>query len=358
MGPSAARDRPEDHQEGRRGGTGCERPDHVRAGAERQLVVFGVGRRGTCRPAGHGRLVMGETGRRRIDGRAMGTTLTLYGPSDGLEGAWRVVASTFRREERRFSRFRRDSELTAINDRAGRWTPISSGFAALLRFALERAAATEGVFDPTVLRAIEAAGYDRDFDEVLAAAGRIPRPTTPCGRWTEIEVRGRDVRLPSGVGLDLGGVAKGWTVDLAVRAALSTGIGWVLVSAGGDMGIGGLAPSLSIDVEDPDDPLTPLMTLHLDRGALATSSTTKRSWGPGLHHVIDARTGAPAVTDAVQVTTWAPTCAKAEVAATVGLLRGTVAAADAPSVIVGADGTVFRSIAPDRNGGSPGEEAA
>ena len=74
--------------------------------------------------------------------------------------------------------------------------------------------------------------------------------------------------------------------------------------------------------------------------------------------MIDPRTGAPAVTDAVQVTTWAPACVEAEVSATVGLLRGTAAAADAPSVIVSADGTVLNSIAPDRNGGSRGEAAA
>ena len=46
----------------------------------------------------------------------------------------------------------------------------------------------------------------------------------------------------------------------------------------------------------------PIMTLLVDRGALATSSTAKRSWGTGLHHVIDPRTGAPAITDAIQVT--------------------------------------------------------
>jgi thiamine biosynthesis lipoprotein len=77
---------------------------------------------------------------------------------------------------------------------------------------------------------------------------------------------------------------------------------------------------------------------------LATSSTVKRTWGPGLHHVIDPATGRPAVTDARQVTTWAPTGAEAEVAATAMLLRGTRSVADAPSVIVGVDGTVHVSM--------------
>ena len=74
------------------------------------------------------------------------------------------------------------------------------------------------------------------------------------------------MHLPLGVGLDLGGVAKGWTADLAVDRALEAGMSWVLVSAGGDLRIGGDAPTLSIDVEDPDDPTAPVMTLRLDQG--------------------------------------------------------------------------------------------
>ena len=73
--------------------------------------------------------------------------------------------------------------------------------------------------------------------------------------------------------------------------------------------------------------------------------------GAGLHHVIDPRTGAPALTDAVQVTVWAPTCADAEVAATTALLVGTSAVADAPSVIVAVDGTLHHSLTLGRDAG-------
>jgi thiamine biosynthesis lipoprotein len=283
---------------------------------------------------------------RRLDMRAMGTTLSIYGPSGSFAAGAAAVVETFREEEQRFSRFRSDSELSRMNARAGSWVAVSEAFGCLLEFSLAQAAATDGAFDPTVLAAVEAAGYDRDFDEVIRSARGALRPPVPCGRWTEIEVRGRSVRLPSDVGLDLGGVAKGWTVDLAVDRALEAGLSWVLVSAGGDLRIGGAAPALSIDVEDPDEPTTPILALRLDRGALATSSTAKRAWGPGLHHVIDPRTGAPAVTDAVQATVWAPTCADAEVAATTALLMGTSAVAAAPSVIVAVDGTLHNSVTP------------
>ena len=295
---------------------------------------------------------------RRIDVRAMGTTLSIYGPAASFAPGADAVIETFRDEEQRFSRFRSDSELSRLNARAGGWVTVSEGFGSLLDFSLAQAHATHGAFDPTVLAAVEAAGYDRDFDEVIRSARGALRPPVPCGRWREIEVRGRSVRLPSGVGLDLGGVAKGWSADLAVERALAAGMPWVLVSAGGDLRIGGDAPALSIDVEDPEEPTTPVMTLRLDRGALATSSIAKRTWGPGLHHVIDPRTGAPARTDAVQATVWAPTCAGAEVAATTALLAGTRAVADAPSVIVAVDGTLHHSLTRAPTDGPSAEEAA
>ena len=136
-----------------------------------------------------------------------------------------------------------------------------------------------------------AAGYDRDFDEVLAGARGALHPPEPCGRWNEVEVRQGAVRLPPGVGLDLGGIAKGWTVDLAAAGAVDAGLAWALVAAGGDLAIAGDAPSLEIPIEDPETLERPMATLRLDRGALATSSVAKRAWGPDLHHVIDPADG-------------------------------------------------------------------
>ena len=114
----------------------------------------------------------------------MGSEISLYAPdTDRTPAALAAVRSVFEREEQRFSRFRGDSELTRVNEAAGRWTRVSPGFAALVTEALRQAAATGGRFDPTVLDAIVAAGYDRDFDEVIAGARGALRPARPCGRW-------------------------------------------------------------------------------------------------------------------------------------------------------------------------------
>jgi FAD:protein FMN transferase len=283
--------------------------------------------------------------RRRGGFRAMGTDVSLYGPDgDAFNEALAAIQRVFETEERRFSRFRDDSELTAVNRLAGRWVPVSAPFERVVRLALDHASATGGAFDPTVLHALMAAGYDRDFDEVLAGARGALHPPVPCGRWTEVQVRHGAVRLPPEVGLDLGGIAKGWTVDLAAAGALGAGLGWAVVAAGGDLAILGDAPMLEIPIEDPETTERAMATLRLDHGALATSSVAKRAWGRDLHHVIDPRTGSPLRSDTVQATVWAPTCTEAEVLATWALLRGPEAANQLSCAIVASSGDVIVSF--------------
>lgn len=275
--------------------------------------------------------------------RAMGTRIQLLGPVShpAMPAAARVVQERFAAEERRFSRFRPGSELSLVNAAAGSPTPVSPAFAEVVLLALDAAATTGGLFDPTVHDALVAAGYDRDFDEVLAGARGSLHPAVPCGRWNEVEVDAGVLRLPENVHLDLGGIAKGWTVDLAAGDALEAGLPWALVNAGGDLRLAGDAPTLEIAVEDPEQPERELLRLRLADGALATSSIAKRSWAPGRHHVIDPRTGAPAETDLLQATVWAPTCTRAEILATHALLQGSGVAASLRCALVTRAGDVL-----------------
>ena len=262
----------------------------------------------------------------------MGTSvrvLTEAGPPGATGPTTRAIVGTFEREERRFSRFRGDSELSSVNAAAGRPVRVSSSFRSVMRLALDAAASTDGLFDPTVLGAMEAIGYDRDFDDVLAGARGVLHPSSSCGRWRDVVLEDDHLQLPAGVGLDLGGLVKGWTADAAATRAVEAGLPWVLVNAGGDLRIAGDAPRIDIAVEDPDDPASELGRLSVREGGVASSSTRSRSWGAGLHHVIDPRIGSPSATDLVQVTVTAPTCAEAEVLAKAVLLRGSGAAGDA-----------------------------
>ncbi len=278
--------------------------------------------------------------------KAMGTLVSLAAaPSSDPRAVARAefaVRRVFEREEARFSRFRPESELSRVNAQAGTWVRVSEPFAELTLGALRAAEETGGRFDPTVLPALKAAGYDRDFKEVAARAEHLERDepddeilairrefrdlmvkdATACGAWREIEIRGDRLRVPEGAELDFGGIAKGWTVDLAARELSS--LPWAILDAGGDLRIVGATPGEGLDVavEDPQANGVEALRLRLRSGALATTSVTVRAWGRGRHHVIDPATGLPAITPVIQATVWAETCTDAEVWSKAAVLAG------------------------------------
>jgi thiamine biosynthesis lipoprotein len=133
--------------------------------------------------------------------------------------------------------------------------------------------------------------------------------------------------MPEGMQIDLGGIAKGWTAGRAAQI-LKEGTTACGVSAGGDMVLIGLPEGQDqweVALEDPRDPDLTLALLHVGPGAVATSSVVKRSWRQGekqRHHLIDPRSGEPAVSDWLSVTVIAPTGTDAEVYAKVLLIAG------------------------------------
>lgn len=252
------------------------------------------------------------------------------------------VEALFQAAEARFTRFRTTSELAQVNAQAGQWTPVSNLFWRLLTRALQLSQATDGLFDPTVLNAVVATGYDRDFAEVrqrLAAGNAQAQPAAPalCGCWQAVELDPvqHALRLPSAVKLDLGGIAKGETAQAAV--AFLSQWGPCLVDAGGDLVAGdaptgwpgwlvGIAkPTLAAADGVDNEPASDLAHLWLKNSALATSGTDYRRWQQGgvtVHHLIDPRTGKAAATDLLTVSVLAAEAAVAEAWAKAALISG------------------------------------
>jgi thiamine biosynthesis lipoprotein len=200
--------------------------------------------------------------------RAMGCGVVVAG------GDPTAVAAVLERWEATFSLFRPESELSRANRAPARVLAVSSLFARGLEVALDMAAETEGLVDPTL-----------------------------CGRWHEVVVAGRLLSRPPGLALDLNGVVKALAVDDS--AATLDGPGFV--SVGGDLAVRG-----PVDVALPAGG-----AIRVVAGGLATSGTASRGT-----HLVDPATGRASGSRWEQVTASGASCLDADVAAKAAFLLG------------------------------------
>ena len=275
--------------------------------------------------------------------RAMGTDVELMLAAPSSAETLLVLASAQRemtRLERLLSRFRDDSELSALN-RAGR---LQAGpeLVQVTELAVAAADRTGGRFDATVHDAVVAAGYDRTFEHLEEVVEVVPREAA-CGGTVVVDVHTGLIELEPGYRLDLGGIAKGYAVDRLCE--LLAPHGPCLVDAGGDIAVRGAGWPIGVATAES------VVTLELNDAAVATSGVDRRTWRTttgDAHHLIDPATGRPALVDLLRVTVVADTAVDAEVLAKALFLAGADRAAleanetGTPAVLVTAGGrTVF-----------------
>ncbi len=230
------------------------------------------------------------------------------------------------------SRFRPDSELTRANARAGELVEISTLLAQAVRFALDAALMSDDLVDPALGTHLRAAGYDRRFTLVRERDTWRPAPAPQHGAsWRDVELDDERslLRVPVGVELDLGATAKAWGADRAaegISAALRSG---TLVCLGGDVAVAGPPPPGGWSVRVAEDHAAPLTgpgpIVAVMSGGLATSGTAVRRWrteSGDAHHILDPRTGRPAITPWSHVSVAAASCAEANIASTAAVVLG------------------------------------
>ncbi|MHB8892873.1 MAG: FAD:protein FMN transferase [Candidatus Limnocylindrales bacterium] len=240
--------------------------------------------------------------------------------------AWEIARAEFDAVDLALSRFRDDSELTALNRLAGtgRVAVVSWRLRTMLAAVHRAGRLTGGRFDASVLADLErlgehgapvSSGYATALpeDRVIRL---VPEGTPHAGF----------VRVPSRP-VDSGGIGKGLALRWAAAAALEalpTGAG-LLLEAGGDIVSAGIAPAggWRVGIEDPagGPGAEPLAVVAMERGAVATSSVRVRNWigqdGRRVHHLLDpwsrqpARTGLIAVTVAGVDPAWSEVWTKA-----------------------------------------------
>jgi thiamine biosynthesis lipoprotein len=268
--------------------------------------------------------------------RAMGSDVHIVvvgGSVDALDRAVEQIEQL----ESRWSRFRADSEVTTLNDNAGRAVTVSSDTRLLVDRSIEAWRLTCGSFDPTMLEDLRRACYDRSFENL---GGDSNRPTvtqrnrsTDAPGCTDIIVDAATVTIPIGIGFDAGGIGKGLAADLVAAELIAEGVSGVCINIGGDLRVVGESPSgegWTLAIEHPAAN-APIALVGLAEGALATSSVLRRTWkldGKTHHHLIDPATGEPSQSDVELASVIAGEGWKAEVLAKAALLRGRAKAFD------------------------------
>ncbi len=195
------------------------------------------------------------------------------------------------------------SELSRLNAALaeGKRTSVSPELAAMLRDAQTISARSNDLFNPAIGHLIALWGFQSDSPQ-----GKVP-DAAAIARWVKAAPRMEDLHIEKNVvwsdnpavQLDLGGYAKGYALDEAVRILKSNGIKNALVNIGGNviaLGQHGDRP-WRVGIQHPRKPGT-LATLDLHEGeAVGTSGDYQRYFEVGGHrycHLIDPRTGWPA----------------------------------------------------------------
>lgn len=236
-----------------------------------------------------------------------------------------VMPARFADIEAKLSRFKSDSELMRLNAQAGQWVAVSNVLFENIRAARHNALLTDGLYNPLILPAMFANGYDRSFEQLDAVN---TSPAQPAPDWQEIRLRAEtcEVLIPAHSALDLGGIAKGWTArkiadELAQYGACLVNIGGDMVARGASEGYAGWL----IEIEDPFTGEC-FQRIYLQDQSIATSGTDFRQWtdaqGQHYHHIIDPRTGQPVTSDVLSATVLHREATTAEAYAKALILKG------------------------------------
>lgn len=272
-------------------------------------------------------------------------SLSVYG-GGGQEALDKAVARIYELE-RLFSVTLEDSDLYRLNHAGGDWVEVSQETFDLLTLALGWCRETGGALDITAYPAVRAWGF---IAADSAAQSREPAPgenRVPDDRelaqlaagidYTQVELdeAGCRARLPQGMELDLGAIAKGWTGSELARLLEEAGVTCAILRLGGNIQTLGTRPDGApwrVGIQDPDGAEgTYLAVLETADQAVITSGGYQRYFeqdGQTYWHILDPDTAAPARTGLSSVTVVGDRGADCDALSTALFILGPQEAAD------------------------------
>lgn len=246
-----------------------------------------------------------------------------------LAEAQAIADEALKRVEEACSMFRPESDIARLNNTAGAEAiTISPLTEKILRIARHHGELSSGAFDVTVGPLMRLWGF-RGGQPTFEPDPALIRETLKNVGWQNVAFSNGTARLlRPGACVDLGGVAKGFGVDLACEELFAAGITNALVNLGGNIRVFGAPDSTRqwrAAVRHPFIADQTLGTIKLESGmAVATSGHYEQFiiiQGRRATHIMDPRTGCP-VENMASVTVLAKTAADADALSTAAFVLG------------------------------------
>jgi thiamine biosynthesis lipoprotein len=237
---------------------------------------------------------------KRVTDGIMGTRIVveLWGEDRAKsEEAIDAVLAEMRHIDESMSTYKPTSEVSQVNAHAADAPmPISKELFDLLATAREYSRITDGAFDITYA----SVGYLYDFRKHVRPDQAAIDKVLPAVNYRHVilDEKNRTVRFTQkGVRIDLGGIAKGYSVDCGIEVLQKRGFTRAFVSAGGDSRIIGdrFGKPWMVGIRDPRaGPGSVITQIPLTDAAMSTSGDYERFFEEGgvrFHHIIDPHTG-------------------------------------------------------------------
>jgi FAD:protein FMN transferase len=256
-------------------------------------------------------------------GTAMGTAVGIQVLTDDEPGADRAIAAAFdeiNRLEALMTTWKDDSEVSRINAAAGDHpVAVSDETLEVIEMAQRASELSSGAFDITFYALHGLWKFDEDMEKKLPDRAEVLRRLKLVDyRQVKVDHAKKTVFLTKkGMGIGLGGIAKGYAVDRAVGVLKRAGFDNAIVQAGGDLMCSGSKNGgpWTAGIRDPRGGMNDVFaTLQLIDHAFSTAGDYERYYFIGnkrYHHIIDPKTGFPA-TRSRSVTIYAPTALLAD----------------------------------------------
>jgi FAD:protein FMN transferase len=212
------------------------------------------------------------------------------------EAAITSVFDDMKRIDRLMSTWKEDTEISQVNREAAKHpVKISPELFWLLQESVKYSELTQGAFDITYA----SVGYLYDFKKGVHPDPKAIQSALPGINWRHLVLDAKRTTVffqRAGMRIDLGGIAKGYSVDKGIEILQKQGITRAMVNAGGDTRIIGdrFGRPWMVGVRDPDHEGKTFLKLPLTDTAFSTSGDYERYFdedGKRYHHILDPRTG-------------------------------------------------------------------